>query len=128
MSKPARALHASEHQMQCAVIRWWQYAHHSYKLPEFALFAIPNGGARDAVTGALMKAEGVRAGAPDLMLAVPWGPYHDNSGLFIEMKANKNKPTSQQLAFIAYLESAGYKCAVHWSAISAIEEIKAYLA
>ena len=115
--------------MQCAVIRWWQYAHKPYGLPEFALFAIPNGGARDPVTGAMMKREGVRAGVPDLMLA--WSDADkalQKYGLFIEMKANKNKPTSPQLAFISYLESAGYKCAVHWSAISAIEEIKAYLA
>lgn len=35
------------------------------------LFAIPDGGRRDAVTGAHLKAEGVRAGVPDMFLAVP---------------------------------------------------------
>src|SRR5688572_6150019 len=53
----------TEHQEQCAVIQWWGHAHHSYQLPVFALFAIPNGGARDVITGARLKAEGVRRGA-----------------------------------------------------------------
>ena len=75
---------ASEHQEQSAVISWWALAHRQYGLPEFALFAIPNGGARDVITGARLKAEGVRRGVVDLMLAKPNGTF---SGLFIEMKA-----------------------------------------
>ena len=41
-------------------------------LPELALFhAIPNGGARDKVTAAKLKAEGVKPGVHDTFLPVP---------------------------------------------------------
>src|SRR5258707_3449513 len=33
----------SEHQAQCAVISWWRLACVGDGLPEFALFAVPNG-------------------------------------------------------------------------------------
>lgn len=115
---------ASEHQEQSAVISWWSHVCGKYRLPEFALFAVPNGGARDAITGARLKAEGVRPGALDLILAKPVGPY---SGLFIEMKVGYNKPSSNQWSFIRYLESVGYKTSVHWNSASAIAAIEDYL-
>lgn len=114
----------SEHQEQSVVVAWWWRQHEFYGLPHFALFAIPNGGARDPLTGAKLKREGVRRGALDLMLAKPVQPY---SGLFIEMKVGDNKPTPDQQDFIRYLTSAGYKACVHWSADSAIAEIIGYL-
>lgn len=119
-----KAPQPSEHQVQAAVISWWFLAHAGYGLPVFALFAVPNGGARDAITGSLLKAEGVRRGTPDLLLAVPNRKYH---GLLQELKTGDNKPSDEQKAFIAYLTSAGYKASVHWGADSAIEEIKSYL-
>lgn len=115
---------ASEHQEQSALISWWRLAHQKYGLPEIALFAVPNGGRRDMITGALLKAEGVRAGALDLILAKPTVKY---AGLFIEMKVGDNKPSENQKAFITYLEGAGYKACVHWDASSAIKEIEEYL-
>lgn len=116
--------HASEHQEQSAVISWWWRVHPTYKLPVFALFAVPNGGARDPITGSRLKAEGVRPGAYDLILAKAAKEYH---GLFIEMKVGNNKPTDTQEEFGAYLVGAGYKAAVHWSATAAIAEIENYL-
>ena len=115
---------ASEHQEQRAVIDWWGLVHEKYGLPLFALFAVPNGGARDAITGALLKAEGVRPGALDLILAKP---NETHAGLFIEMKVGSNKPSDTQEAFITYLRSVGYKASVHWNAGSAIEAIEIYL-
>lgn len=115
----------SEHQEQAAVISWWWLARNKYNLPHFALFAVPNGGARDFITGARLKAEGVRRGALDLILAKPTQKYH---GLFIEMKVGSNKPTDEQAAFVAYLQQVGYCATVHWSSASAIAEIEAYLA
>ena len=58
----------AEHRLQCACVRWfrYQYPHHAS-----LLFAVPNGGRRDAVTGARLKAEGVVAGVADLLLFVP---------------------------------------------------------
>jgi hypothetical protein len=114
----------SEHQSQCAVISWWRLACNGYGLPEFALFAIPNGGARDPVTGALLKAEGVRPGIPDLMLAVKRG---DCGGLVIEMKKVGNQTKTAQKEVLAYFNHAGYACDVCWTAEAAIATIKHYL-
>jgi hypothetical protein len=119
-----RPVGPSEHQEQARVITWWGLQHEIYGLPAFALFAVPNGGARDVITGSMLKAEGVRRGALDLILAKPSAGYH---GLFIEMKVGDNKPSPEQLAFIEYLKSVGYKTAVHWASDSAINEIKDYL-
>lgn len=48
-----------EHRLQCACVRWFAYRH-----PELScrLFAVPNGGRRDATTAAKLKAEGVSPG------------------------------------------------------------------
>lgn len=120
-----RPLVATEHQEQAAVIAWWYAVHGKYRLPIFALFACPNGGARDAITGSLLKAEGVRPGTPDLQLAAPTPAFH---GLYIEMKKiDGAKPSAEQEAFIKYLLSVGYWAAVHYGATSAIKEIEDYL-
>src|SRR5258706_12086600 len=90
----------SEHQSQAAVISWWALACNGYELPPFALFAIPNGGARDPITGSRLKQEGVRAGILDLMLAVKRGNF---GGLFIEMKKLGHRPSPAQKEVMDYL-------------------------
>ncbi len=79
-------------------------------MPALALiFAIPNGGRRDAVTGARLKAEGVRAGVPDLFLPVARRGFH---GLFIELKAPGGAASLEQHGWIARLRQAGYAAEV----------------
>src|SRR5690606_10086741 len=39
--------------------------------PEYRAFHVPNGGARDARTGAMLKAMGVKAGVPDMVVIGP---------------------------------------------------------
>lgn len=84
-----------ESQLQQTCVKWLRLQH-----PHLArfLFAIPNGGARSAVTGAILKAEGVRRGVADLFLMVPTAHCH---GLFIEMKVAKGRQSPEQLAFEA---------------------------
>ena len=69
-----------EHRIQQACVTWFnlQYPHLRGRL-----FAVPNGGRRDAVTGAKLKAEGVVAGVADLILLVTNKAY---GALLIEMK------------------------------------------
>ena len=93
-----------EHNLQVACINWVRMQY-----PGVFIFAIPNGGARDVVTGALMKAEGVVAGVPDLFLAEAHGKWH---GLFIEMKTTKGKLSDRQRAVIEVLRGKGYLTAV----------------
>ena len=117
------AVRASEHDEQVALFEW--AALNSARWPCLArLFAIPNGGKRARKTAALLKAEGVRAGVPDVFL--PW-PVGGCCGLWIEMKAGKNKPTENQRDWLAWLASNGYRVAVCWGADDAIRTIAGYL-
>ena len=65
----------AEHREQVKLFAWAEWER--IDRPELGLlFAVPNGGRRDAVTGARLKAEGVKAGVPDVWLPVarrvPW--------------------------------------------------------
>ena len=113
----------SEHDEQTELIQWkWL---NMGKYPELVnLFAIPNGGARDIVTGRKLKDEGVVAGIPDLFLAVPRGAY---SGLFLEMKLKPNKPSAVQLEVMNNLRKQNYAVHVCYGADEAIEVITEYL-
>ena len=118
---PSRNL---EHKEQCAVIDWWRSAHKGFGLPEFALFAIPNGGSRHMLTAVRLKAEGVRSGIPDLFLAVVRGR---NGGLWCEMKSSTGVLSDSQFVVTNYLQDAGYIVIVCRSSVAAIEAITNYL-
>lgn len=109
-----------EHKLQCACVRWFRLQH-----PNILCFAIPNGGARSALTGAMLKAEGVVAGVPDLMIAVPKNGY---AGLFVEMKVKPNRPSKEQVQVIKRLEDTGYKVAVCYSFDEFVKIVSDYLA
>ena len=73
-----------ESEEQKALFDWWKrtpYARH------FVMYHIPNGGRRDKITGARLKAEGVVAGVPDVFLAYlkehcaeAFSRYYDEDG------------------------------------------------
>lgn len=112
-----------EHDHQVALFNWAKLAEGRY--PDLALlFAIPNGGKRDVRVAMRMKAEGVRAGVPDLMLSVARNGYH---GLFVEMKIKPNRISQEQNAWLAALSEQGYATSVCWSWDEAREVIEAYL-
>jgi hypothetical protein len=115
---------ATESQLQAAVFLWASW--HEGKWPDLGLmFAIPNGGARDTVTGAILKREGVKKGVPDIFLPVARGPYH---GLFIEMKAGKRgKVSAEQEYYLNRLAENGYWSIVCRDADGAILAIKSYM-
>lgn len=114
----------TEHQHQTAVIKWWRYAHAAYQVPEFALFAIPNGGQRSPITAALLKAEGVRSGVPDLCLAVN---RKGLPGLYMEMKREDGRLSDTQIKVMDWLALQGYLTATCYSADEAIRTIERYL-
>lgn len=114
-----------EHKEQVTLMQWWALAHQQFGIPEQCLFAIPNGGNRDAITGAHLKAEGVRAGVPDLFLAVP---KHPNHGMFIEMKKAKGgRVSDRQTAIMSLMEDHGYVCTVCHGWTEARAAIERYL-
>ena len=70
-----------------------------------------------------MKAEGLKSGVWDIHLPYPVGKHH---GLWIEMKAGKNKLTENQLQFQSNLENY-YSFAVCYTWLSARDVIVAYV-
>ena len=113
----------SEHDEQAALFTWAAYQSNIY--PELTLLhAIPNGGKRHIGTAVKMKAEGVRAGVPDVFLPVARGGYH---GLYIEMKDGKKRPSEVQMWWLAMLENEGYRAEVAYSCDDAQAVILDYL-
>jgi hypothetical protein len=70
------------------------------------------------------KAAGMLSGVPDLLLPVRRGPH---SGLAIEMKWGRNKPTAEQEWFLSRLREEGWKTDVCWTWEEAREAIVHYL-
>ena len=79
-----------EHKIQTTCVKWFNITHHKLK---GLLFAVPNGGRRDKVTAAKLKAEGVVAGVADLILLVP---NKNHAALLIEMKTKTGKQSPSQ--------------------------------
>lgn len=133
---------------------WETTAHIGYHpclpRPELSrLFAVHNQGHGDVIRGAQAKAEGVKAGVPDMLLPMVkatspgrwptqqgfWvGDTCFNAGLFIELKRSKIKGKAQagaesdiQAEWRAYLTDQGYVCVVATGWQEAVAAIKGYL-
>lgn len=107
MYRESRKAAATEHDLQVSCVRWFRL-----EFPEYAslLMAIPNGGRRDYVAAAKLKAEGVVPGVPDLFLAVSSGGWH---GLWVEMKNGKAGEVSPaQKEMHERLRAQGYRVEV----------------
>lgn len=123
-----------EHDEQVALFFWAEL--NKSKVPALELLmAIPNGayyGGHWSVANK-MKEEGVKKGVPDVFLPVPMtytneGQVTDmKAGLWIEMKAGKNKTSPEQDWWIENLEEMGYRVEVCYSSGEAIHIIEEYL-
>lgn len=113
----------SEATEQVRVINWAKFYEKDF--PELELLHhIPNGGSRDRREAAHLKAQGVKAGVPDLFLPVPRKGKH---GLYIEMKWGSNKTTEKQKWWIERLRQQGYLVEVCRGAEEAMELIACYM-
>ena len=110
-----------EHQLQVACVRWFDLQYPQYRLN---LFAVPNGGRRDKVTGARLKAEGVRPGVSDLILLKQ---RHGYGALLIEMKTSKGVLSQIQRIWRNHISRDGYKHVVCRSLQEFIETVNDYL-
>ena len=116
-------MNASEHQHQSALIQWAELMESKY--PELKLLhAIPNGGKRDVIGAVNLKREGVKPGVPDLFLPVARGEYH---GLFIELKTETGKASTEQLIWIDELIEQKYCATVCHGWGSAAKTIEWYM-
>lgn len=110
-----------EHRLQCGCVRWFRLQHNDIG---HLLFAVPNGGRRDKVSGAKLKAEGVVAGVSDLILLVARHGYH---GLLIEMKTPKGSQSQAQRQWQKLVEKQGYRYVVIRSIEEFIQVVNEYL-
>lgn len=101
----------------------------AYRIIDF-LIAIPNGGKRNPREAARLKAQGVKAGVSDLLLALP---LNNKAGLWIEMKRpivkGKKKPITSdtQIEWQNKMITAGYDAVVCFGLDEAKDQIEKYL-
>lgn len=88
---------APEHSLQVFVVNYLRYN-------GVFCFAVPNGGRRDAATGAMLKKEGALAGVSDLILLL-----EDGETVFVELKdGDNNKQSATQIVFEKKVKSLGF--------------------
>jgi VRR-NUC domain len=123
----------TEHYIQVELFRW--LARHPDSRSGMA-FTISNGARTGWTTSKKLKAEGVRPGVPDIMIAAPSGGQNGTklfNGLFIELKrprSKKNKPvvSPEQQRWINALREHGYQAEVCYGLEEAQAAINNYLA
>ena len=106
----------TEHEEQVRVVQWFD-AHVVGRI-----YAIPNGGTRSHAYTSHLHAEGMRTGAPDLVVALPGGRV-----LWIEMKRarrGKSRVTVAQTIEHALLADLKHKIYVCYGADEAIDVIR----
>lgn len=113
-------LNESKLQAQCVKAFRFKYPkyHHLF-------FAVPNGGSRNPIEGARLKAEGVVAGVADMLLLVPNHQYH---GLCIEFKYGKGRQQDSQKKFQTEVERVGFKYIIVRSLEGFCKEIDEFFA
>lgn len=114
----------TEHEIQAALFSWINAK--TPAIPELEnAYAVPNGSYKSKASAGRFRAEGLRAGVPDICLAVmaprpqgvsytPDGPGHlppsfEYGSLYIEMKRPGEKPRPSQVVWADRLEARGMK-------------------
>lgn len=110
-----------EHKLQVSMINWFRLQYPSMR---HNLFAIPNGGRRDAATGRRLKDEGVLAGVSDLILLKNNRCY---GALLIETKTRKGIQRESQKEWESKITADGYKYVIVRSLDEFIEVVTDYL-
>ena len=97
-----------------------------YKWPVLRLmYHIPNGGSRNSIEAANLKAQGVKRGVPDVFLPVARQGFH---GLYIEMKRRRGGVLSKdQKEYIEALKEQSYRVEVCKGFLAAADVIEDYM-
>lgn len=114
---------SSETEEQKIVMRWARVMQSRYPALE-NLYHVPNEAKRSKTTASVLKAMGLRAGVPDLILDYPAGAYH---GCRIELKHGSNKPSTAQVDWLNRLQKVGYFVAVCYESEAAIKVLEKYV-
>jgi hypothetical protein len=104
----------TESQIQSSIMRFLDLA-----LPgSYRAFAVPNGGRRDRITGAILKREGVKAGVPDIIIVRDGG-----SVAFMEVKRPKGVLSEAQKQFRDWCGANS----VPWGVVRSVGDVHAFL-
>lgn len=103
------------------IVNWF-----NYQFPELSddLHHFANERRCSIQQGRTLKRMGVKKGVADFFLALP---QNGKSGIWLELKVGKNKPTKEQLEFLARKIARGYDASVVWGFDGAKEIILSYL-
>tara|TARA_R110000787_G_C13395892_1_gene443042 strand:- start:152 stop:490 length:339 start_codon:yes stop_codon:yes gene_type:complete len=105
-----------EHTEQVALVR-------KLRSKGLFVFAVPNGGLRDAITSKRLKDEGATSGIPDLCLVMPEGGM-----IWIELKRRKGGTVSKvQKEIHARLEALGHTVIIGYGAKDAFDKLGEYI-
>ncbi len=120
-NKSRKKYRNDEHKLQVSMVNWFRLQYPSMR---HNLFAVPNGGRRDASTGRRLKDEGVLAGVSDLILLKSNQHY---GALLIETKTKKGTQRESQKEWESKITADGYKYVVVRSLDDFIKEVNDYL-
>jgi hypothetical protein len=136
MITPEMLAKSGSEQGHAAALFAWSYSAEARKqYPELKwLFSIPNGGYRQIGEASRLKATGVKAGVPDMMLpVVRFELTRTYCGLWLELKIprttgkSRGYVTPEQKEWLEYLNEAGYCSLVAWGWLDARRQIEEYL-
>lgn len=115
-----RHMRHNESKLQQSCVRWFRY---QYPHLALLLFHPKNEGHGSRVAGAIAKAEGVVAGVPDLILAVPNATH---TMLCLEMKTEKGRQSPTQKAWQQAAETAGARYEIVRTIFKFIDTVNEY--
>lgn len=110
-----------EHRLQRQMVKWFRLQYPDMK---HNLFSVPNGGLRDEITAAKMKAEGQLAGVSDLILLKSNRFY---GALLIETKTKEGRQSDLQKEWERKITNDGYKYVIVRSLDDFMREVNQYI-
>jgi hypothetical protein len=135
-TKPAHCYMGKESDFQRTAIQLVRMIAGQRGIPKEAVMHIPNGSKRPLHYGSFVKAQGMVAGYPDIMLFEPeaveamstrhgWG--NRRRGLGIELKVWPNAISPEQEAVHDMLRAAGWRVVVCYGLDTVEAEVRRYL-
>lgn len=107
---------------QAKVIAWAKKNEHIYPYL-WLLHCSLNGVKMTKAQAGKAIAQGMKKGVADLFLPVK---NESSSGLYIEMKSEKGRTSTEQSKFLTAVSENGYSAFICYSAVEAIDKIKVY--
>jgi len=105
---------ATESHEQRLLVEW-------LRLQGIGFFAVPNSARRDARNAARLKAEGMRAGVPDLIFT---RRFANGQPVALELKTKKGRLSNSQREVIREMESEGWIVLVAFGLEDAVKKVR----